>query len=340
MFTVNRQTECRSDIHRLDAPFLAVYGSLQQTDEESKKQKQFLALLENHVHKEWPAASLHVFGSAANSFGLKNSDIDVCILMDGPYYVQKSVNKSEILLKLTRILRLENFQDVEAVTSARVPIVKCKDPVTGISCDICVNNLLAVINTKLLGHYAQIDSRLQQLAFIVKQWAKSRRINKTYHGTLSSYAYVLMCIHFLQRRTPAILPCLQGLDSTFEQYVDNTECAYFDQVEELHNFGSRNRESIAQLVWEFFNYWAYHHDYANHVISVRTGRLLSKMAKRWNWSTRFDRHLMCIEDPFEISHNLGRSVDAFSLGFLKTEFKRAAEIMQYDPNPCVKLFEP
>jgi len=62
------------------------------------------------------------------------------------------------------------------------------DPETGLSCDICVNNLLAVVNTKLLRDYAQIDRRLRQLAFIVKHWAKIRCVNETYQGTLSSYA--------------------------------------------------------------------------------------------------------------------------------------------------------
>lgn len=127
----------------------------------------------------------------------------------------------------------------QALTRARVPVVKLMDPVTGISCDICVNNVLAVVNTKLLHDYARIDVRLRQLAFIVKHWAKSRGVNVTYQGTLSSYAwvillnqlslhfhafvllfgwlntwtlfyrYVLMCIHFLQQRRPPILPCLQ-----------------------------------------------------------------------------------------------------------------------------------
>ena len=32
----------------------------------------------------------------------------------------------------------------------------------------------------------------------VKYWARCRRVNTTYEGTLSSYAYVLMVIHFLQ----------------------------------------------------------------------------------------------------------------------------------------------
>lgn len=77
---------------------------------------------------------------------------------------------------------------MQAITSARVPIVRMLDAGSGFSCDICINNLFAVANTKLLKDYAQIDGRLLQLASIVKHWAKLRGVNETYRGTLSSYA--------------------------------------------------------------------------------------------------------------------------------------------------------
>ncbi|KAA8520552.1 hypothetical protein F0562_014808 [Nyssa sinensis] len=335
MRNFKRQFECRSDIERLNAPFLSIYESLIPTEEEKAKQKQLLTLLEKLVTKEWPEAQLYLYGSCANSFGVSKSDIDVCFAIENA-----DLNKSDVLLKLADILQSDNLQNVQALTRARVPIVKLMDPVTGISCDICINNLLAVENTKLLRDYAQIDVRLQQLAFIVKHWAKSRGVNETYQGTLSSYAYVLMCIHFLQHCKPVILPCLQGMERTYAVTVDNVECAYFDQVEKLRDFGCRNRESIAQLVWAFFNYWAYCHDYTNDVISVRTGRIISKRSKDWTRRIRNDRHLICIEDPFETSHDLGRVVDKYSIKVLREEFKRAAEIMQYDSDPCVTLFEP
>ncbi|KAF5952975.1 hypothetical protein HYC85_010919 [Camellia sinensis] len=352
MRNLRRLIPCRHDIHRLKAPFLAIYETLIPPEEENAKQKQLLTLLEKLVSKEWPEARLHLYGSCANSFRVSKSDIDVCLAIEDP-----DVNKSEVLLKLADILQSDNLQNVQvndlafqdlcnvltavhALTRARVPIVKLMDPVTAISCDICINNVLAVVNTKLLWDYAQIDVRLRQLALIVKHWAKSRGVNATYQGTLSSYAYVLMCIHFLQQRRPAILPCLQGMERTYAVTVDNIECAYFDQVEKLSGFGSRNRESIAQLVWTFFNYWAYCHDYANDVISIRTGSILSKRAKDWTRRIGNDRHLICIEDPFEISHDLGRVVDKNSIRVLREEFERAAQIMQFDHDPCVTLFEP
>ncbi|XP_010523705.1 PREDICTED: UTP:RNA uridylyltransferase 1 [Tarenaya hassleriana] len=332
---LKRHMACRSDIHRLDAPFLAVYQSLNPAEDELEKQKQLMALLEKLVSKEWPQAKLYLYGSCANSFGFPKSDIDVCLAIE-----DADINKSEMLLKLADILQSENLENVQALTRARVPIVKLMDPVTGISCDICINNVLAVVNTKLLRDYARIDARLRQLAFIVKHWAKTRKVNETYQGTLSSYAYVLMCIHFLQHRRPAILPCLQEMEPTYSVTVDNVECAYFDEVDRLGNFGSGNRETIAELVWGFFNYWAYGHDYANSVISVRTGSIFSKREKEWTRRVGNDRHLICIEDPFETSHDLGRVVDKFSIRVLRSEFERAADIMQHDPNPLLKLFEP
>ncbi|KAL8495420.1 hypothetical protein ACS0TY_019528 [Phlomoides rotata] len=332
---LKRQAACRNDIRTFNGPLLAVFESLIPSDEEKIKQRQLLMLLEKLVGKEWPEARLYLYGSCANSFGFSKSDIDVCLEMD-----LGNIDKPKVLLKLAEVFESDNLQNVQALTRARVPVVKLMDPATGISCDICINNVLAVINTKLLHDYSKIDARLRQLAFIVKHWAKSRGVNETYHGTLSSYAYVLMCIHFLQQRRPPILPCLQGMPTTYYATVDHIECGYFDEVEKLQNFGAQNGESIAQLVWAFFHYWAYCHDYADDVISVRTGRTLSKRDKDWTRRVGNDRHLICIEDPFETSHDLGRVVDKNSIRVLREEFERAAQIMQHDPNPCLTLFAP
>ncbi|XP_072988802.1 uncharacterized protein [Typha latifolia] len=330
-----RTRQCRRDIDAWTTSFLSIFESLVPAEEEISKQKQLLQSLGKLISKDLPNAQLFLYGSCASSFGVSNSDIDVCLAID-----DTQISKPDILLKLADILQYGNFQNVQALTRARVPIVKLMDPVTGLSCDICINNLLAVANTKLLRDYAKIDRRLRQLAFIVKHWAKSRRVNETYQGTLSSYAYVIMCIHFLQLRRPAILPCLQAMKATYVAKVDNMECAYFDQVDELRNFGAQNKESIGRLLWAFFHYWAYCHDYTNDVISIRTGSIISKLAKDWTRRIGNDRHLICIEDPFEISHDLGRVVDKYSIKILREEFERAADILQFDPNPSVTLFEP
>ncbi|CAO2033874.1 unnamed protein product [Urochloa humidicola] len=328
------QVECRPDIDTFTPGLLALYESLKPSEEHKSKQQELVDSLTKSVSKEWPNAQLHLYGSCANSFGTSHSDVDVCLEME-----TGTESTVEVLLKLADVLRADNFDRVEAITSARVPIVRMSDPGSGFSCDICINNLFAVANTKLLKDYAQIDQRLLQLAFLVKHWAIQRSVNETYCGTLSSYAYVLMCINFLQLREPKILPCLQAMEHTYTLDVDGTECAYFDKVHELHDFGAENKESLAELLWAFFHYWAFHHDYRRDVISVRIGNTMSKQEKNWTTRVGNDRHLICIEDPFETGHDLGRGVDRQTIRILREEFERAASVLQYDDEPCVTLFE-
>lgn len=104
------QIQCRGDIGRLNAPFLAIYESLIPAEEEKAKQKQLLTLLEKLVCKEWPDARLYLYGSCANSFGVCKSDIDVCLAINN-----KEINKSEILLKLADILQTDNLQNVQVI---------------------------------------------------------------------------------------------------------------------------------------------------------------------------------------------------------------------------------
>ena len=42
----------------------------------------------------------------------------------------------------------------------------------------------------------------------VKYWARQRGINDASNGTLSSYAWAIMVLHYLQRRTPPVIPSL------------------------------------------------------------------------------------------------------------------------------------
>ena len=119
--------------------------------------------------------------------------VQFCTCVQFVLYV--SLNSNEDLPSMSShdclfmfFLLVSNMKFMQAITSARVPIVKMSDPGSGFSCDICINNLFAVANTKLLKDYAQIDQRLLQLAFLVKHWAKLRGVNETYRGTLSSYA--------------------------------------------------------------------------------------------------------------------------------------------------------
>lgn len=67
-------------------------------------------------------------------------------------------------------------------------------------------------------------------------------------------------------------------------------------------------------------------DYDNHVISVREGCYLTKESKGWHIPGK-QYKLICVEEPFDTTRNLGNSSDMTSSKGLKEEFRRALDIL-------------
>ncbi|GAD95799.1 zinc finger protein, cchc domain containing protein, putative [Paecilomyces variotii No. 5] len=223
---------------------------------------------------------------------------------------------------------------------------------TGIHCDINFSGDLAIYNSELLRCYSLCDERVRLMGIFVKKWAKARKINSSYHGTLCSYGYTLMVIHYLMNvAQPAVIPNLQ-IDyrpSTSSRKSTTTVSGYdvrfFNDEEAIRNIAqtrgfSRNSQSIGELMRGFFAYYGGGRsaplggfDWLNMVISIRTrGGILHKSDKGWT-AYRVDdngsRHhyLLTIEDPFEIDYNVARTVVRDGVYAIRNEFRRAHDII-------------
>lgn len=179
----------------------------------------------------------------------------------------------------------------------------------GVQCDINFSAQLALQNTHLLRCYSLTDSRVRPLVLFIKHWAKVRGINTPYRGTLSSYGYVLMVMHYLINVTrPFVCPNLQLMAPRAEQHIsaeqiENTiECKgrdirFWRDTDEISSAAqqgrlTQNTESIGVLIRGFFEYYAQNNmlsaghmrgfDWGRDVISIRThGGILSKQEKGW-----------------------------------------------------------
>lgn len=180
----------------------------------------------------------------------------------------------------------------------------------GIQCDINFAAGLALHNTQLLRCYCAADSRVKPMILFVKHWAKRRGINTPYRGTLSSYGYVLMVLHYLMNvADPFVIPNLQHVNhEPPEEYSEGRKGAWRvcegrdirfwrDEVTimELARAGrlTNNGEKIGSLLRGFFEYYAQNgrmthvpnhasFDWGRDVISLRTlGGILSKHDKGW-----------------------------------------------------------
>ena len=234
----------------------------------------------------------------------------------------------------------------------------------GIQCDVNFSNHLALYNTHLLRCYAHCDARVRPMVLFVKAWAKRRRINSPYHGTLSSYGYVLMVLHFLANiADPPVVPNLQltmhpsnEMTVQHETNVDGYDVRFWRDEDEIRNLAQRgmltqNKQSLGFLLRGFFDYYAgqgphvtsHGFSWAQDALSLRTkGGLLSKRVKGWTGAKTTvteatqpgqqkkevrHRYLFAIEDPFELDHNVARTVTHPGIVAIRDEFRRAWQII-------------
>ena len=160
-------------------------------------------------------------------------------------------------------------------------------------------------------------------------------MNEPFNHTLSSYAWVLLVINFLQQRSPPILPCLQQYrrndynqnnkdeaDAGEEElpWAEGYDCYFYPHAHLLANYGKENKETLGELLFSFFEHYANHFDFDASVVSVRMGKYLTRREK--GWPNEYD-HLFCIEDPFNLSHDLSRVLTNFTFYLTKKELLRA-----------------
>ncbi|GAA6058152.1 hypothetical protein JCM3770_001951 [Rhodotorula araucariae] len=306
--------------------------------------------LEKLAHQVSPGAKLLPFGSMANGFALKNSDMDLCCFLAKDAPVRAPAELVELLGGL--IEQETNFY-VKMLPRARIPIIKLTMPPTqacpaGVACDIGFENRLALENTRLLLTYAMVDSRLRTLVLFLKVWTKRRKINNPYRGTLSSYGYVLLVIHFLAHvKQPPVLPNLQRLplanSSSLEELTyDGHDISFFDDIDALPSlFQTQNTDSAGELLIDFFRYWSKDFNYVHQVVSIRSEKgTLPKVQKGWHTDFEFDpevivrdQHKLCIEDPFQLDYNVARTVTRDGLYTIRGEFMRAFRILTTPPRP-------
>ncbi|KAF7794570.1 hypothetical protein EIP86_005705 [Pleurotus ostreatoroseus] len=317
------------------------------TPEELAVKEDVRKLLERLIRSIEPDSRLLSFGSTANGFSLRNSDMDLCCLIDS----EDRLAASDLVTMVGDLLARETRFVIKPLPLARIPIVKLSLPPSpglpfGIACDIGFENRLALENTRLLFCYAMIDpARVRTMVLFLKVWCKRRKINSPYKGTLSSYGYVLLVIYFLVHvKNPPVLPNLQQLPplrpiSQDETHLNGYNTWFFDDINLLRErWQSKNTETVAELLIDFFKFYSRDFAYNTGVVSIRSGFLL-KEGKGWlsetDIGTARERNRLCIEDPFETDFNVARCVTRDGLYTIRGEFMRASRILASRPERAI-----
>ncbi|GAN08754.1 pap 25a associated domain family protein [Mucor ambiguus] len=349
------------------------------TDQFFMNTKSLVKRLQNMLDTVWPGMNYRVaiFGSAANLLCLKDADVDLCIVVpeakfesDLRRYKQKLSKQPKSVYNmyfLANRLKTIGMKNVEAIGSASVPICKFVDPQTGFSCDINTHNILGIENTRMVGQYTSLDIRIRPFLTAIKQFVKQKDLNSPLGGTLSSYAYVLMALHFLMAglETP-VIPSLQKLakchskncksktgrqvllyhdhqlircDARYHDCVHVKNSATSEYLLEPHTgkndtityWESKNKDTVSQLLNKFFVYYS---NPNNRAVSIITsdGKLYNQDTHRWHGQP------IIVQDPFILTKNVARSCTTIGATAIFQEFSRAAMLTsgtEYTPYTVV-----
>ncbi|XP_077200736.1 terminal uridylyltransferase 7 isoform X2 [Paroedura picta] len=304
----------------LDQVCIQCYKDFAPSNIEDQAREHIRQNLETFIRQEFPGTKLSLFGSSKNGFGFKQSDLDICMTIDG-LETAEGLDCIRIIEELAKVLKKHSgLRNVLPITTAKVPIVKFFHVRSGLEVDISLYNTLALHNTRLLSSYAAIDPRVKYLCYTMKVFTKMCDIGDASRGSLSSYAYTLMVLYFLQQRNPPVIPVLQEIyeeQKKPEILVDGWNVYYFDKIDELPAFWpdfGKNNESIGELWLGLLRFYTEEFDFKEHVICVRRKNLLTTFKKQWT------SKYIVIEDPFDLNHNLGAGLSRKMTNFIMKAF--------------------
>ncbi|XP_050403756.1 poly(A) RNA polymerase gld-2 homolog A isoform X2 [Patella vulgata] len=125
----------------------------QQSEEVYQKKILLRKCLYAVLQGVFPYCGLYIVGSSMNGFGNTRSDMDLCLMVSNKIIDQKR-EATDILFNIHRALRKCSFISNANVIRAKVPILKFRDKISTVDCDLNINNSVGIRNTHLLKYYA------------------------------------------------------------------------------------------------------------------------------------------------------------------------------------------
>uniref|UniRef100_A0A915BT66 RNA uridylyltransferase n=3 Tax=Parascaris univalens TaxID=6257 RepID=A0A915BT66_PARUN len=303
---------------------ISVYENLRMTVHYENAMRELCRNVERRLRADYRNdCRLSLFGSASNGFGLIGSDADICLRFASDT-LDEDVDTNEVIMRVATVVRsMPGIANVIPIPNAKVPIVKfhCQHRYNRLEADVSLYNVLALENTRLLHAYSELDERAKELGVVVKEWAKCCGIGDASRGTLSSYSFIVMLIHFLQRTTPPVLPFLQEMEGRGRRrepkIVEDCD-VYFCSVEDSE-WMTENTVSVSELWIGFLDYYSRIFDFGAEVVQIRRSERLSKLDKGWQGRP------IAIEDPFDLKHNLSSGVHMRTMAYIQRSFIRSRE---------------
>ncbi|XP_037899404.1 terminal uridylyltransferase Tailor-like [Glossina fuscipes] len=242
----------------------------------------------------FPKQTLRVYriGSRITGIGERDSNFDIFLDIGdtfevfenqpSPYIMNKFKKVSKAMRMVPYIWKIEG-----KVERALVPVIKAYNFSARIKCEISFSNSLAVINTKLIEHFFDIQPIARHICLFLKNWWRCARLTPCY----PTYSMVLMVTYFLQIKE--ILPSVEFLQKSIDLkkaifigpwLATFGFCALSDVNKDKVSVTATSIQMYLRLFFEFYSQF----DFEAYAVCPYLGKLLKiedlekEMPTRWN----------------------------------------------------------
>ena len=283
--------------------------------------------------------SVSLFGSSVNGFGFKGCDVDLLVEIDHELvtvvpqkdedlertYEKKKAQMTDSILRRHPAL----FKALRCIKQARVPIVKCFDLTSGLHCDLSFKNHMSVLNSYFVSEVFQ-NPTFHAFAITVRFWAFRHKLagdtSRRNGMSFSNYALIMMIVFYLQvsENLQSVEKMQEDIDEK-SSVINGWECGY-----DVSKNSVKTSPDLLELLIGFFEYFS-RFNYQQDVISPFAGNPVDRkvfqnskevhpfMKRYWETVLGFElKHLpvdgsVCIQDPFELNHNVSKGIDILGL---------------------------
>lgn len=245
------------------------YEYIKPSAEEAEMRKYVVETVREAVLQMWPNIEMHVFGSYRTNLYLPTSDIDIVLLGECSSPTQKLFMLREGLVRKG----IAREDSVRVLDRAVVPIIKFTHRTLDIKIDISINQKTGLRCVNYIKDFLKKFPNLPKLIFVIKQFLVARELNEVWHGGLSSYALIAMCISLLQTH--------------------------------LYPAARLGDYNLGVLLQEFFELYGKNFNYDKTCIRIKDGGSYI-MKSEFKSAIDTSYSLLTIEDPLTEGNDLGR----------------------------------
>ncbi|XP_012221989.1 terminal uridylyltransferase Tailor-like [Linepithema humile] len=296
----------------------------------------------------------YLFGSRISDLGFLDSDFDISIDYDSDSdseneHERRNLERHDCQLLIKEIayflsLKKETWKVRKIILHSRTPIVKVKY-VTGHICDISIANKLAVENTKIIQCFNRAFPLCRKMILFLKRWLQYCGLSGSH--LITSYALTWCAIFYLQ--TLKVFPSITKLIKLRNESrrINGWEVGI------TYNFPIRKiNYTFQKLLLGFFRFYA-NFNFENYVVCPLVGEPIEKntftdlsnilesisltqdmlpyiiyMQNTEERPQAFPISSLCVQDPFDLSHNLTKAISNCELEKFQTYCNCSAKVLK------------